>query len=197
MGQKIDVGKYLGRRTLILGDVNTGKTTLTQMILDALCFEGLGPRIAVIDMAPEIPQALAKKRSLGGIGGTLSPPAAQDVAYLQNRLAPPRLASRSDEEALAKAARNARKIETLFSLFRDLRRDILFINDVSLYLQAGTAEDLMTHVSPAVTIVANGYFGEKLGGGALSDREREQMEALRGYFDRVILLDRQISVKDL
>ncbi len=49
-------GECLGKRILVIGDVNTGKTTLCQRWLDELCQQGFGTRIALIDMAPTAPR---------------------------------------------------------------------------------------------------------------------------------------------
>jgi hypothetical protein len=186
MERKINTADYLGKRTLILGDVNTGKTTLTQKILDAICGQALGPKIVIIDMAPEVPEAMIREKGLTGVGGRLKPPAGEDVIYLRDDLIPPRLSSRSEAEAEEKAIRNARKIEVLFWKYHELGREILFMNDISLYLQAGRAAQLIRWMEESKTVVANGYFGKKLGSGALSRRERKEMETLRVCFDRVV-----------
>lgn len=188
MERKINTADYLGRRTLILGDVNTGKTTLTQRILDAMCGQGLGPKIVIIDMAPEIPETFIREKGLTGIGGRLKPLSGSDLNYLRDDLVPPRLSSRSEAEAEEKAVQNARKIEALFWKYHDLQREILFMNDISLYLQAGRATQLVRWMEMAKTVVANGYFGEKLGSGTLSRRERAEMESLQSFFDRVLRL---------
>ena len=191
MKREINTSEFLGKRTLILGDVNTGKTTLTQRILEAMCGQGLGTKIAIIDMAPEIPESIIREKGLRGIGGRLQPPTGEDVIYLRDDLVPPRLSAKIEAEAVEKAVLNARKIEVLFWKYHELQRDILFMNDISLYLQAGRAAQFVRWMEKAATVVANGYFGEKLGNGTLSRREREEMESLKGYFDRVIRLPEQ------
>ena len=188
MKREINTSEFLGKRTLILGDVNTGKTTLTQRILEAMCGQGLGPHMVIIDMAPQISEAITREKSLPGIGGMLRPPAGDDVIYLREDLVPPRLSSRSEAEAQEKAVQNARKIEILFWKYHELQREILFMNDISLYLQAGRAVQLVRWMEKAGTVVANGYFGEKLGSGTLSRRERDEMESLQSFFDRVLRL---------
>ncbi len=181
MQPEVPVGEYLGKWTLVVGDVNTGKTTITAGILRALCVQGLDGRIAVIDLAPEIPEELAAKRKLAGAGGRLVPPPMTGVIYLSTNLEPPRLSSKSEEEAVGKAGENAKKIEKLFCDFAGSARDILFVNDISIYLQAGTAQKFVSAVEKVTTLVANGYYGEKLGGGVVSGRERKEMEALMKY----------------
>ena len=171
----------LGRRILITGDVNTGKTTLAKAILDTLCAGRLSSRIVVVDLAPEIPEEVALERDVLGVGGKLSS-GDEDVLYMASSLRPPRLTARTEEEALLIAEENRRKIETLLKTFASSGRDILFVNDVSLYLHAGTTERLMWYVAAATTIVANGYYGEKLGPGILSLREAAEMRKLIDAF---------------
>ena len=139
---EIHLEDYLNRKTLILGDVNTGKTTLTKKVLEALCRRDLGGRIAIVDMAPEIPEKLAKEKGLVGVGGKLTPPEGDDILYLGGHFEPPRLSSKTEEEAIRKARQNQRMIEGHFHELDLQPREILFVNDVSIYLQAGTAEDL-------------------------------------------------------
>jgi len=186
----IDTAEFLEKRTLIVGDVNTGKTTLTQRILDALCGQGLDPKIVIVDMAPEIPEEMIREKGLTGIGGRLRPPAGGEVIYLRDDLIPPRLSSKSEAEAEEKAIQNARKVEVLFWKYHELGREILFMNDISLYLQAGRMAQLVRWMEESKTVVANGYYGASLGSGTLSRREKEQMTGLMRFFDRVIELTR-------
>ena len=178
----MDTKTYLGGKTLVVGDVNSGKTTLCREILEGFCWQGLGGRIAVVDLAPEIPGNIVRERGLMGIGGRLTPPAGSGVAYLHVPVLAPRLTSASEEEALDKARRNRERIEGIFRQVEALDRDILFINDVSLYLQAGDPGRLAVLLDRAATAVVNGYSGERLGPGELSRREREAMETLAGWF---------------
>jgi hypothetical protein len=181
----IHLEDHLDRKTLILGDVNTGKTTLTRKVLEALLRRpDLNGRIAIVDMAPEIPAELAKEKGLIGVGGKLLPPEGHDILYLGGRLEPPRLSSKTEEEAIEKAWQNQRIIEGLFCELDLQARYILLVNDVSIYLQAGTAESLIRWIDRAATVIANGYWGERLGGGALTERERDETTKLKTYFER-------------
>jgi len=178
----MEVASYLGKKTLIIGDVNSGKTTLTREILDGFCRQGLGGRIAVMDLAPEIPEEVLRRRGLAGVGGRLEPPGGCGAATLHATIVAPRLTSSSEEEAMEKAGWNRKVIDGLFRRFESLERDILFINDVSLYLQAGGLDRITGLLEKAGTAVVNGYFGEKLGRGELSRREREAMKGLAAWF---------------
>ena len=176
----------LGKKLLVMGDINAGKTTLCRQWLTRLCAQGQGGRIVVLDLAPDIPPALAQARGLAGAGGYLLPPPDSDVLDLRTHLHAPRLSSATEAEAEEKAAENARAIEALFDQLppSGSGRDVLFINDVTLYLQAGFAADLLGNLGKAdfTTLVVNGYWGQRLGDSALSRREREQTRRLREHF---------------
>jgi len=182
MINRMDAMEYLGKKTLILGDVNSGKTTLTREILDGFCRQGVGGRIAVMDLAPEIPEEVLRRRGLAGVGGRLVPPGGCGAATLHATIVAPRLTSSSEEEAMEKAGWNRKVIDGLFRRFESLERDILFINDVSLYLQAGGLDRITGLLEKTGTAVVNGYFGEMLGRGELSRREREAMKGLAAWF---------------
>ena len=176
-------GECLGKRILVIGDVNTGKTTLCQRWLNELCQQGLGTRIALIDMAPTVSRELALKRGIVGAGGELRAPVESGVLDLRAHLEPPRLSSSTESEALEKAERNAQLIEALISRLEPVR-DILFINDVTLFLQARSAASLIEAVGfdRRTTLVVNGYRGERLGGGALTRHETAEMGELEKAF---------------
>ena len=144
----------LGKKLLVMGDINAGKTTLCRQWLARLCAQGQGGRIVVLD--------------------------------LRTHLHAPRLSSATEAEAEEKAAHNARAIEALFDRFPQpgSGRDVLFVNDVTLYLQAGCASTLIGKIGRAdvTTLVVNGYWGQRLGDSALSRREREQTRRLREHF---------------
>jgi len=189
--QEIHIADYLCRKTLILGDVNTGKTTLSQEVLEGLCRRNLGARIAIVDMAPEVPEKLATEKGLVGVGGKLTPPEGCDILYLGGRFEPPRLSSKTEAEASEKARENQRLVEGLFRKSNLHSRDILFVNDFSIYLQAGTTEKLTHWLERSATVIANGYWGKRLGGGILTERERAETEKLKANFEgqgRVLIL---------
>jgi hypothetical protein len=189
MTPDLEPGDCLGRKLLIVGDVNTGKTTLARRVLQDFCARGLGGGIAILDLAPTIPPEFAEKRGVRGVGGTLEADHSCGVTYARPLLQAPRLTSSSEAEAAAKAAENLQRIEAAWQGLTQAR--ILFVNDISMALQAGRASDLVDRFASVETVIANGYLGERLGGGELTRHERGQMEELRRWFagvGRVITL---------
>ena len=187
----VEPPSILGKRILITGEVNTGKTTLTRNILESLCQAGAAARIVIVDMAPEIPEEIALKKGVQGVGGKLIPIGLDEIVYLATRIKPPRLSSKTEEEALIIAEGNRTSIDDLLRRFQQTGRDILFLNDLSMYLQMGSAGDLLEWIRPASTVVANGYYGRKLGTGVLSIREAAEMALLMRAFSYHVRLPGQ------
>jgi len=141
---------------------------------------------AVLDLAPERTQ---------GIGGKipLSPEEEEQILYISPQIVPPRLWGKDEEEIQALAQENLRRIEEDLKKLQERSWGALVINDVSLYLQAGRAEDLIFSVETIPTLVMNGYYGRYFGRSAFSRREREQVEVLMGCCDQVFYLPSAIS----
>lgn len=165
MSRPTTPGDCLGQKLLILGDVNSGKTTFTRRMLQDLCARGFGSRIAIVDLAPAIPPEIAAARGDRGAGGALAADAATGVLLVHPVLQAPRLTSSSESQARQKAADNKERIDAAWPDFLAAGRDILFLNDASLYLQAGSAGLLVARIQEMRTVVASGYFGARLGGG--------------------------------
>ena len=176
----------IGRRVLITGEVGVGKTRLTRRLLkEALSREV--QKITVIDMAPEV-------KAVNGVlaGGRLLEEDELGLRYLGPRqIRTPRLSAKNAEELISLAEENRSAIEPILDQFIHEPTEILFVNDVSIYLQRGNLERLWSAFTRAKTVVANGYIGEKLKGDygvGLSPRERRLMEELASRMDLVIPL---------
>lgn len=187
----------VGKKTLITGDVGAGKTTQTRRLLEEALALGIGP-ITVIDMAPEA-------RDVNGVraGGQLLEAYAPNVRVMRNKcIKTPRLSAVDAEDLVEQARHNATVVDALLEQFRASPTPVLFINDVSIYLQMGDLETLWDTVAKAGTIVANGYMGEKLRydrGSGVSDRERRSMEKLAARFDVVLRVtgSKTLELKDI
>jgi len=174
----------VGRRTLIVGDVGAGKTRLTRRLLEEALELGLDG-VTVIDMAP-------RAVDIDGVtvGGVLFNADARGIRYLQtDDIKTPRLSARTSEELLQLADHNRENVERLLEAFDTEPSSILFINDVSIYLQRGSLDRLWETLLKADTVVANGYVGEKLKadlGTGLSRDERLRIDELASRVAEVI-----------
>jgi len=174
----VSLADHWGKRTLILGDVNSGKTELTLELLTQI-IDQKEDKVAALDFAPEKTQ---------GIGGKMEVPPHPRISYLTTRIIPPRLTGKSIDEVDAYALQNVNAIEQLFSIYLKDPKKILVINDISLYLQKGDPGRLLEVLNTAHTAIVNGYYGKTFGDSKLSVRERKQMDRLAEVCDRVIRL---------
>ncbi len=170
-------GNLLNRRTLIVGDTNTGKTLKTLDILSGWVTANPTPLMTVLDLAPE---------PVRGIGGRLTLPEGFTGRYLFADIVPPRLTGRTPDEVTRLAAANARSAVTLFTEILREPHPFLIINDVTLYLQAGDYGRLADSVQSAATVLMNAYYGKRFGDHPISRRERRLTERLMQDCDRVI-----------
>ena len=171
---------------MIIGEINSGKTTLTQQILEVFCM-ATGSIVTVVDLAPEItPQDLEAQNKTTAIGGALQLPDSVRIRYYHPRLDPPRLRARDESEAEALAAENLRTIDALLDKASLKDTDAIFINDCSLYLHSGRASKLLDLIQSCPTSVVNGYFGRFFSSGSISIRERDGMKFLIRHCDRLI-----------
>ncbi|MBS7630897.1 energy coupling factor transporter S component ThiW [Candidatus Bathyarchaeota archaeon] len=175
-----------GKKVLIQGDVGSGKTALTRrLLLEALTIEDPSD-VAVIDMAPEV-----AVRNGVIIGGKLLNTPDERIRVLNVNSYTPRLTAKSPEELLELADTNRKRVEELFEAFDEKPSRILFVNDVSIYLQRGDLEKLLGIIDKAETVIANGYYGEGLKedlGTGVSAREKSLMEELARRMEVVIKL---------
>ncbi len=166
---------FFGLRTLIVGDVNTGKTSYTQLLLLKCRGEKI---IIVLDMAPEM---------VRGIGGKMKVPLDPDIHYFTTQIRPPRLTGKNEHESMKIASENAANIERdLFSKADSIPADALIINDVSLYLQMGNLKRLTHVLEKFPTVIMNGYFGNTFSEGPLTEKERGNMKRLMKVCNQVI-----------
>ncbi|MFZ7125550.1 MAG: hypothetical protein ACOWWM_05280 [Desulfobacterales bacterium] len=174
----MDLTVWLNLRTLILGEVKTGKSRLTSTVVARMAAAGFSEQTILLDLAPRI---------TGGIGGRIQPPS-PGILYLTTDIVPPRLTGKTEAEVEALAVRNAAAIEPLLDRCLASSRRVLVINDATLYLQAGNPDRLMILLNRPATLIVNAYYGRTLGGTEFSLRERRRIDAIRPLFDRVVHL---------
>lgn len=171
------IDAYLNKLTLIVGDTNSGKTLRTSRILALFIAEGLADEVAILDLAPD---------PIQGIGGKMELPPDIHLFYVTSEIYAPRLMGTDENHTERLAETNARTIEGLFSEIRQQNKSILFINDASLYLQAGDPERFMSFLNTAETRVVNAYYGKTFADSPLSRRERRRLDDLMKECDHLI-----------
>ena len=176
--------RFIGKKTLIVGEVGSGKTLLLSRFLDQLVRTGLKDRVTVIEMAP----------NMEGVGGTVEN-YTRNVAcvkYLKPwRIIPPRTMGKNREEVIRYARLNMLALKPLIEEYLRNPTEILHINDLTIYLHAGEVEDIIQLINISKTFTATAYEGEKLAddkGSGITDRERRSLDRLKGLVDEVLRL---------
>ncbi|MEM3608517.1 MAG: hypothetical protein QW238_06595 [Candidatus Bathyarchaeia archaeon] len=179
------------RKTLILGEVGSGKTRLTAEILREATKTLNGREVTAIDMAP--PSLLLGHLKVGGRLHEYTL-ATGNVRYLWDPgIKPPRLSSRTPGEVLEAVRRNKAAIDAMLDEYLRNPSRVLIVNDVSIYLQAEPFTRLLKALEAADTVVANGYYGRAISvsfDAGVSEVERRGMQLLMRNMDRLIHLKR-------
>ena len=172
-----------------MGTVRTGKTKLTVELLEEAVELGYSKDITVVDMAPET--EVVEGRSIGGRLSELTE-ASKKVRYLApNKVETPRLKATSADHLLSMVQMNADRIKPLLEAYLATPSPVLFVNDISIYLQSGSLEIILEAARQAETFIANGYYGEFFSfdyGTGVSKIERDLMDKLASHMDEVIRL---------
>ncbi len=181
----IDRGEILGLKTLIIGEVGTGKTRVLAELLEQLVAEGHAREMTVIDLAPP---------RMGKIGGTLTEytKLPSETVYLRpDRIYAPRTQACNLDDVIRYAKHNAENARILFKQYMENPRPLLAINDLTIFLHAGELDELLNIIRISRTFIGTAYYGSSLAedyGSGISRRERLLVEELKHHMDRVIML---------
>ena len=186
-----EVNELLSKRTLIVGDVGSGKTRLTMFLIQFLMKLGLSQFISILDFAPDLMILGSKK--VGGklIDFNLDATAVKN--YYTSTFYAPRLMGKSEEEVLRYASENRFECERLLHAFLSHPTSILIINDITIYYQIGDLGLLNDVLTSVDTFIANGYYGTTIKdkfGNDVSLNESTMTMKLMDLMDVVISLER-------
>jgi len=182
---QLKAATIIGKKVLILGEVGTGKTSLIAQLTEELMRFFKASEITLIDMAPE---------AIGEVGGKLSAysPLIRKLKYLSPaKIYAPRVTGASPRQVVEFAKRNKKAIDPLLDEFLRHPTEILIVNDITLYLHVGDLDKIVSCARLAETFLASAYYGVKLKedhGTGISSRERQLVEKLQIYMDRVVNL---------
>ncbi len=183
--RKIILEEILNKKTIIIGEVGSGKTRLTAKILDELINKIDYKNITVIDMAPTTVIGIAKR--ISAYTNAIS-----KVRYLApSIIRAPRIEGKNKEEVIFLAKLNKNSIEPLLQSFLNEPTKILIINDLSIYFHTGNIDKILECMNVAETFIANAYYGNSLSNdknSGISEREKKMIEELIKKINIIIKL---------
>lgn len=179
----IDIKELLKKKTLIVGDVATGKTKLTSFIIKEMINEGMKNDITIIDMAPE------RKGKVGGkIRDFID---VNNLRYYTFKALGPRSNAKDEKTLYRIAEMNRKNIEVFFEVYKKQPTKILVINDLTIYLHAGSLERIFEIINLAETFIGNAYKGSFFENSVFKDfneKEKEVLKMVEKFMDIVIEL---------
>jgi len=180
----IDAEDLLGRRTLIVGDVGSGKTKLLAEIIQQLVKKGYAREITLIDLAPP---------RIGKIGGWISEYIdTSTINYLRpNRIYAPRTEAKTPQQLIQYAEHNLREARKTLQKYLENPTKILAINDITIHMHAGEVEEIQELVEKAETFIATAYRGKTLENDkatGITEREKQKLNQLIKVVDKIISL---------
>ncbi|MEM3398745.1 MAG: hypothetical protein QW724_04495 [Nitrososphaerota archaeon] len=174
--------EFLGKKTLLVGDVGSGKTSFLAEFLKYLIENNYSDDVTVIDIAPA---------RIQGIGGAIRDYTdyVSRIRYLRSeRIWAPRLIGKNREEVLRYAEENRTNIEPLINVYLSNPSRILLMNDLTIYLHAGDVERVLELMNTAETFMATAYEGIRLEedkNSGITERERRLLNILKEKADIV------------
>lgn len=183
------LSNILSKRTLIIGELGSGKTLLTMKIVNKLIDNGYGKYITILDFAPE------RKGIIGGRFIDFGFNSSKVFAYLTpKKVFTPRISARTAKELLKLTIMNRDNMQSLIYRYLNTPTKILVINDLTLYIHAGSLDLIDECIMVSETFIANAYYGDKLSfdyGTCISLREKNMVLELIRYMDNVIVMKKR------
>jgi hypothetical protein len=180
--EELDFKNYIGHRTLLYGETNTGKTHYTAKFVQYLLeVKKVSPKdISILDFAPKLTYFNNLK-----IGGRI-----QD--YYENsvkcnnikfigEIIPPRLNAKNKNEIYSNICHNFNKIYEIIEIYNNNPTPVLIINDISLYLHLGSNKYLINTINKSNTFFGNSYYGSSISSKfskLISIKEKRKVESL-------------------
>jgi hypothetical protein len=186
--EKYQYFSHIQKMTIILGDISTGKTTTTALlIMDAL--KSNSPNnITIIELAPR--KTIYKGKTIGGrISDIIKLPSG--IRLLQPKIHSPRYSAKDKDKLLNLVEENKISIDIILNHYMDNPTPIIFINDLSIYFQSGKWKKIFNAMQKSKVSLANAYYGRSLENDlktGISKIERKTLEMVSSKADMIIHL---------
>ena len=180
--KKLDLNILIGKKTLIYGETNTGKTFYTAKFIQYLLeIKKINPKdISILDFAPKLVYFNNLK-----IGGRIQDYYENSVKCnninFKGEIIPPRLKANNKKEIYSNICHNFNKIYEIMEIYNISPTPVLIINDISLYLHLGSNKYLINTINKSNTFFGNAYYGSSISSKfskLISIKEKRKVESL-------------------
>lgn len=177
-----DLSVLFGKKTLIYGETNTGKTFYTAKFVQFLLeIKKIEPNeISILDFAPKL--AYFNNLKIGGrIHDYFENSVKCNNINFEGEIIPPRLKARNKNEIYANICNNFKKIYEIIEKYNNNPTSVLIINDISLFLHLGSNKYLIIAINKSDTFFGNSYYGSSISSKfskLLSIMEKKKVEFL-------------------
>ncbi|NVM17891.1 MAG: hypothetical protein HWN80_09250 [Candidatus Lokiarchaeota archaeon] len=158
-----DLSVFVGKKTLIYGDTNTGKTLSTAKFVQFLLeIKKIEPNeISILDFAPKL--AYFNNLKIGGrIYDYYENSVKCNNINFEGEIIPPRLKAKNKSELYSNICNNFKKIHETLEKYNNNPTPVLIINDISLFLHLGSNKYLINTINKSDTFFGNSYYGESI-----------------------------------
>ncbi|MBY9013902.1 MAG: hypothetical protein KGD70_16145 [Candidatus Lokiarchaeota archaeon] len=158
-----DLSVLDGKKTLIYGEANTGKTFYTanfvQYLLENKKFDY--NEISILDFAPKL--TYFKNLKIGGrIQDYYEDCLKCNIINFVGDIIPPRLKAKNKSEMYSNICNNFKKIHETIEKYNNNPTSVLIINDISLFLHLGSNKYLINTINKSNTFFGNAYYGTSI-----------------------------------
>jgi hypothetical protein len=161
--EELDFENYVGHRTLLYGETNTGKTYYTAKFVQYLLeIKRINPKdISILDFAPKL--AYYNNLKIGGrIQDYYENSEKCNNINFKGEIIPPRLKATNKKEIYDHMCHNFNKIYEIIEIYNSSPTLVLIINDISLFLHLGSNQYLINTINKSDTFFGNSYYGSSI-----------------------------------
>ena len=158
-----DLSVFVGKKTLIYGDTNTGKTLYTAKFVQFLLeIKKIEPNeISILDFAPRL--TYFKNLKIGGkIQDYYEPSLKCNIINFEGEIIPPRLKAKNKSEVYSNICNNFKKIHEIIEKYNIYPTPVLIINDISLFLHLWSSMYLINTINKSDNFFGNSYYGTSI-----------------------------------
>ena len=180
--EELDFKNYVGHRTLLYGETNTGKTYCTSKFVQYLLeIKKINPKdISILDFAPKL--AYFNNLKIGGrIQDYYKNSVKCNNINFKGEIIPPRLNAKNKNEMYRNICHNFNKICEIIEIYNSSPTPVLIINDISLFLHLGSNQYLINTINKSDTFFGNAYYGSSISSKfskLISIKEKRKVEFL-------------------